>query len=53
MHNQQVEGEPDLDSKDHSWRKQEDLRIPLEKIGVGDVSGESQNFRYPNNEKHS
>jgi hypothetical protein len=53
MQNQQVVGEPDLDSKDHYLRKQEGLRISLEKIYVGYVIGERQNFRYPDNEKHS
>ncbi len=46
-------GEPDLDRKDHSLRKQEGLRLSLEMIGVGYVSEESQSFRYPDNEKHS
>ena len=53
MQNQQVVGEPDLDSKDHYVRKQEGLRISLEKAYVGYVIGESQNFRLPDNEKHS
>jgi len=44
IQNQQVVGEPDLGSKDHYLRKQEDLRLSLEKIGVGYVIGESQNF---------
>jgi hypothetical protein len=53
MQNQHVEGEPDLDSKDLYLRKQEGLRLLLEKTYVGYVIGESQNFRYPDNEKHS
>lgn len=42
MQNQQVMGEPD-----HYLRKQEGLRIFLEKTYVGYVIEESQNFRYP------
>jgi hypothetical protein len=53
MQNQQVLGEPDLDSKDHYLRKQEGLRISLYKIDIGYIIEESQNFRYPDNEKHS
>ena len=53
MQNQQVVGEPDLDSKDHSLKKQEGLRLSLEKTYVGYVLGESQNFRHPDNEKLS
>jgi hypothetical protein len=53
MQNQQAVGEPDLESKDHSLRKQEGLRLSLEKICVGCVIGKSQNVRYPDNEKHS
>ena len=48
MQNQQGVGEPDPD-----LRKQEGLRIILEKTYGGDVMGESQNFRSPDNEKHS
>jgi hypothetical protein len=50
--NQQVVGEPDLDSKDQCLKKQEGLRLSLEKLGVGYVIKESQNFRYPDNEKY-
>jgi len=46
--NQQGVGEPDP-----YLRKQEGLRIILEKTYGGDVMGESQNFRSPDNEKHS
>jgi len=38
---------------DHSLRKQEGLRIFLEKPAVGYDIGESQNLRYPDDEKHS
>ena len=48
MQHQHVVGEPD-----QYLRKQEGLRIFLEKTSVGYVIGESQNFRYPDNEKHS
>ncbi len=48
MQHQHIVGEPD-----HNWRKQEGLRIVLEKTSVGDGIGESQNFRYPDNEKLS
>ena len=37
MQHQHVVGEPNLDSTDHSLRKQEGLRLSLEKLGVGDV----------------
>ena len=48
MQNQQGVGEPDPD-----LRKQEGLRIILEKTYGGDVLGESQNLRSPDNENHS
>ena len=48
MPNQQGVGEPDPD-----LRKQEGLRIILEKTYGGDVLGESQNLRSSDNEKHS
>jgi len=53
MQNQEVAGEPDLDGKDHFLGKQEGLRFSIEKRSIGYVIGESQNFRYPDNEKHS
>ena len=40
IQSQQVEGEPDLDSKDHYLRKPEDLRISLGKVGCADSLSE-------------